>query len=125
MDIGELTNCIRLDGKDILTEILFQDWFGVSPSDELMLPKTDRAVALEMLRHSRIFTEWQTETGTLFSCYHFELKGLQYRIDVKVYNSHQPCGYHVSLKYGHAYVKYTKFGDNLVELLYRMLKSEL
>lgn len=124
MDLTELTECVKSDGNSILGEMFFQSWFGVSPSYELTLPKTDRGVALEMMRHSGIFTEWQIETGTLFSCYHFELKGLQYRLDIKVYNSHQPCGYRVSMKYGYEYMKYNKSGDNLVELLYGMLKSE-
>lgn len=125
MDLTELAECMKPDGNDILGEMFFQDVFGVSPSYELTLPKTDCAVALGMLRHSKMFTEWQMATGTLFSCYHFELKGLQYRLDINVYNSHQPRGYHVSMQQCGRVMKYSKFGNNLVELLFGMLKSEL
>ena len=124
MDLTELTECVKPDGNDILGEMFFQDIFGVSPSYELALPKTDRGVALEMLKHSKIFTEGQMVTGTLFSCHHFELKGLQYRLDINVYNSHQPCGYHVTMQQYGRVMKYSKFGDNLVQLIYEMLKSE-
>lgn len=123
MDLKELAECVKPDGNEILAEIFFQDWFGVSPSYELMLPKTDRAVALGMLRRCGLFCEWHTDRGCYFDCLKFDLKGLRHRLEVMVYNCHQSCRYHVKLSFSRL-VKYKKYGDNLVQLLMEALKSE-
>lgn len=124
MDVTELAECVGKNPDDIMTEVLFQDLFGVSPSYEMSLPKTDRGVAMGMLRHSGLFAEWQLKVGTDFDCPRFELNGLSHKLNVVVFNHHMPCRYHVSLKYLNL-MRYNRYGDNLVELLVGMFKSEL
>ena len=123
MDLTELAECVKPDGNDVLAEVFFQTIFGVSPSYELSLPKTDRGVAIKMLKHCKMFDEWHTEYGEYFDCFGFEWKGLRHRLEVAVYNCHQPCRYHVELSFSR-FVKYNKCGDNLVQLLMEALKSE-
>jgi hypothetical protein len=124
MDVTWLTECVKPDGNEVVADVFFQTLFGVSPSHELSLQKTDRGVALEMLRHCGIFTAWwQTSVGTNFECNQFELNGLQYRLVVKLYNCHQPYRYQVSMLFNNL-VKYQKSGDNLVRLFFDALKSE-
>ena len=124
MDIGELTNCIGLDGEDILTEVHFQDWFGVSLSDELRLLETKREAALKMMRHSGAFVEWQSPIATSFQCLHFNVRGMQYQLGVRVFDTDNPSRFQVKLLCG-TLLKFNEFGDNLVALLYKMFKSEL
>lgn len=123
MDLTKLAECVRQNPDDITTEVMFLDWFGVSPSYEMSLPKTDRKIAREMLEHAGIFNEWQTDVGSHFGCTHFEMCGLSYNLTIVIFNHHQPCCYRVSL-ICHPFMKYNKYGDNLVELLVGMLKSE-
>ena len=123
MDLTELAECVKTDGNEVLADMFFQTLFGVSLSHELALPKTDRAVALEMLRHCGLFSEWHTDIGYYFDCLKFDWKGLRHRLEVSVYNCHQSCRYHVKLSFSRL-VKYRRHGDNLVELLMEALKSE-
>ena len=123
MDLTELAECVRQNPDDITTEVMFLDWFGVSPSYEMSFLKTDKRTALSMLYHSGIFNEWQTDVGSCFECTHFELNGLSYQLSVMIYNHHQTCRYRVRLIF-HPLVKYVQYGDNLVKLLVDMFKSE-
>lgn len=123
MDVTELANCVRQNGDDILAEVFFQDWFGVSLSRELSMPKTDSDVAKEMLVHAGIFTRWPHEVGEYFECNNFELNELQHYLKIVVFNPHQIFRYRVSLMSSN-FLKYGRAGDNLVALLYDMLKSE-
>ena len=123
MDVTELAECVKPDGNEVLAEMFFQTWFGVRLSHELALPKTDRDVALRMLRHCGWFSEWHTDRGWYFDCLQFDWKGLGHRLEVSVYDCRQPCRYHVELSFARL-VKYRKYGDNLVQLLMGALKSE-
>lgn len=121
MDVTDLCNLVKQNPDDIMTEVMFQDWFGVSPSYELTLLETKREEAFRMMNHSGLFHEWQVSVGSQFLCENFIVDGIRHYMRVLILNHHQPYRYHVTLTTSRE-VKYNKIGNNLVELLLGVLK---
>lgn len=121
MDLTQLCKSVRRSSDDIITEVLFQDWLGVSPSEELRLPETDREKAIRMMRHARC-DGWISDVGAYFEGY-VDINDLRHRMSVVVFNDGREVKYRVSLKFV-SLMKYNRYGNNLVRLLVDMLKAK-
>lgn len=120
MDVTELARHVRQNQEDIITEVLFLDWFGVSPSDELRLLETDNDKAIKMMRHAN-YDGWIFDVGVYFEG-DIVINGLRHCVSVMMFNEGHEAKYRVRLKFA-SLLKYSKYGDNLVRLLVDMLKA--
>ena len=121
MDLTQLCKSVRRNSDDIITEVLFQGWMGVSPSEELRLPETDGEKAARMMHHAR-YDGWTSDVGAYFEGV-IDINGLRHRMTVVMFNDGREVKYRVSLKFA-SLMKYNRYGNNLVRLLVDMLKAE-